>query len=233
MRPPRSLTIPLSVSLLLHVALVFAVVFVRTGGRRLVVPQVYKVQLVAAPAGERATGVVTPPKPAVDKPAPPRPHQTPPKATMPKPKAAAAPLKATASTPIPEKPVRSQEAPKAGGGEEGGKGADVITLKLDGLDFPYPWYLENITNQIMRNFLRMYSGPAIYRADVQFFIMRDGSVKEIHVLPANTQASYEFKVAASGSIEIAGKAKSFGKLPDGYPDDVLTVVFSFDKRVIK
>ncbi len=230
MRSQRSLAIPLSASLLLHLAVVGGLIFAKPGGRTLALPPVYRVQLVAAPAGDRAFGAVEPAKVAPEKAPPPRPRQAPPKESVksgPRTKT----VRATASAPRPMTAAdRKAEQAKAGGGPEGGKGTDVANVDLAGLEFPYPAYLQNIVNQIARNFT--WKGPQTYRAEVQFFIRRDGSVARIRVLPSS-KAAYDFKIEATGAIEAAGKAKAFGPLPDGFADDVLPVVFTFDPRIIR
>ena len=65
-------------------------------------------------------------------------------------------------------------APKAGGGETGGKGTDVANVSTAGKDFPYPAYLQNIINQIAMRFDPRQR--QMLSADVQFVIKRDGSV---------------------------------------------------------
>ena len=45
--------------------------------------------------------------------------------------------------------------------------------------------------------------------------------------------SYEFDLEAQGAVEAAGRSGSFGPLPDGFRDDVLTVIFSFDPQLIR
>lgn len=231
MRPQRSLAIPLSASLVLHVAAAAALILAKPGGRTLSLPQFYRVELVAAPAGDRAFGAVEPAKTAPEKAPPPRARQAPPQQSV-KRAPPARTVRATASASKPPSAAdRKPGQAKAGGGPEGGKGTDVANVNLaEGLVFPYPAYLQNIVNQIAKNFT--WKGPQTYRADVQFLIRRDGSVAGIHVLPSS-RAGYEFKSEAIGAIEAAGKMRAFGPLPDGFADDVLPVVFSFDPRVIR
>jgi hypothetical protein len=45
--------------------------------------------------------------------------------------------------------------------------------------------------------------------------------------------NFEFDQEAMGAIEAAARADAFGPLPDGFPDDVLPVIFSFDPRVLR
>ena len=60
-------------------------------------------------------------------------------------------------------------------------------------------------------------------------IYRNGSVKIVHFV--NRSGSYAFDLEAQGAIESA--APNFGPLPDGFRDDVLPVVFSFDPRFLR
>ena len=201
MRPRRSLTVPLSFSLVLHGAAVVGLMQL-SAAKHHALPRVYNVRLVAAPAGDRAVGVVNPPKPTADKPAPPKARS---KAPTPAPTKAAPPRKttqATASVPTPPTPPpKSVEQPKAGGGATGGKGADAATVQLEsGLDFPFPGYLDNIVNQIASNF---YSGGNVpkgqLRATVSFLIHRDGSVSNIRLMEPSV--SYPFNIEAKGAVE--------------------------------
>src|SRR5437667_391751 len=106
-------------------------------------PPIYRVQLLAAPPGERAIGVVQP------EPAAPTPEAPPPaaKTATPRPKAPPTKAKATpapkvaTATPPPkpaDEPKPATPAPTAAGGPTGGRGADVSNLDTGGIEFPYP-----------------------------------------------------------------------------------------------
>lgn len=196
-------------------------------------PPPVKMVMFAGPKGTRATGVVDPVKAAPDKPVPTRTAEAP-KATTATKRPPAPKPKATTAVPKPETPApKSPAAPKAGGGAEGGKGTDVVNLKVDGIDFPFTPYLRNVVNQIMQRF--EWTGNSMFRADVAFLIRRDGTVMpgSIRVVTVTSNANYAFKAEATGAIESAGNAKAFGPLPDGFMDDVLPVVFSFDPKIIR
>jgi protein TonB len=68
-------------------------------------------------------------------------------------------------------------------------------------------------------------------ADVQFVIRRDGSVFGLSVVKAS--GSYGFDLEAKGAVEQAAAARAFGPLPDGYSDDALTIIFTFDPKIIR
>ena len=119
------LTGPAGVSLALHATLAAFVFFAFRKGTPEALPPIYKVNIIAAPAGPRAIGVVQPEAvetpavktPTVVPPAPPAPKESPlptPKITPAKPVAKATPVERPAAA-TPKMP-----APKAGGGPIGG-----------------------------------------------------------------------------------------------------------------
>lgn len=249
-----SLRGPIAISLALHlVALAFFFV-VRTPSAP-PRPPTYRVSLVAAPPGPRAVGVVQPAAPAPTTSAVPAPA-TPAKTAAPTPaKAAAARTAAPTAANVPPKgkaPAKGKAAPKmatpsvgagkpassaapsapaprAGGGPTGGKGADVANVNTAGTAFPYPGYLENVVRQIALRFSPPSRGAL--RATVAFLIRRDGSVTGIRI--TERSGVYSFDTEAMGAVDAAAQARAFGPLPQGFADDVLPVIFSFDPRLIR
>ncbi len=221
--------LPIGLSMVLHGSLVALVLYMGLQGRRNDAP-VYSVNLVAAPAGERAIGTVSEEAPT------PTAAPEPPKraATAPDERSAArkavkerkAPAKAT---PVPNArgARRDDAATRAGGGPTGGKGADVANVRTEGIQFPYPAYLENIVRQIALRFKPRNSGAL--HAEVVFLVRRDGTVTGFQF--RQRSGVYAFDLEAQGAVEAA--AGSFGPLPDGFRDDVLTVIFSFDPQLIR
>ena len=227
---PRSLAGPIGASLLLHAAIIVPLVVLRTSSS-VAVPPMYKVELVAAPPGERAAGVVT------TAPAPVVPTKAPPKAvakpvvkvkTPEKPKRVTKPVAQATPKMATKQEAVAKDAPKAGGGPEGGKGADVQTIKTEGIDFPYRGYLTNIVRQIALNFAPKGNVGAL-RAEVFFMIGRDGKVSGFRFL--SRSGNLAFDIEAQGAVDAAWRA--FGPLPAGYTDDVLPIVFSFDPSKLK
>jgi outer membrane biosynthesis protein TonB len=106
----------------------------------------------------------------------------------------------------------------------------VANVKVDGIDFPYRGYLDNIVRQIALRF-EPPNPKAALRAEVRFLIHRDGSVSGMRLVVRS--GAFDFDVEATGAVEAAGAAKAFGPLPAGYPDDVLPVVFMFDPSLIR
>jgi protein TonB len=221
-------------SVLLHAAVAGTLLFARPA-HPATPPPVYRVQLLAAPPGPRAIGVVKPPettKPPTPKPPPPRaqtraremPAPEPPKTTHRAPPREATPVE----TPRTTDTRNTEEDQAAGGGATGGRGADVATVRTEGIDFPYPGYLQNIVRQIALRFKP--PGNTAASAEVFFLLHRDGSVSNLRFVQRS--GNFAFDIEAQGAIESAARAGDFGPLPSGFADDVLPVSFSFDPKVL-
>ncbi|MDQ8178903.1 MAG: energy transducer TonB, partial [Gemmatimonadota bacterium] len=122
----------------------------------------------------------------------------------------------------PAKAAPAARAPTAGGGAVGGTGTDVATVRTEGIQFPFPGYLQNIVRQIALNFRPR--NPGALTAEVLFFIHRDGSVSGFRFVQRS--GNFAFDVEAEGAVEAATGA--FGPLPKGFGDDILPVTFRFD-----
>lgn len=214
-------------SLVLHGAIIAAFLSLRPA-RQAAAPPIYRVNLIAAAPGPAAVGVVTPTTPVVETetPTPPRPKtddvapiqvKTPPRRV---PKLATPSVSDT-------KVARNAPAPVAAGGEEGGKGTDVANIRTEGIDFPFPGYLENIVRQIALRFKPPRGSPL--KAEVSFFIRRDGTISPVQFIQRS--GSFTFDLEAQGAVDAA--ARYFGPLPAGWKDDVLPVRFSFDPNLIR
>ena len=222
------------VSLLLHLAVAVPLILARPA-KAPARPPIYRVDLIAAPAGPRQEGIVAPqPQAQPERPAPTppraerRPEEMPaPPTQRPPPRTRTPPAPAT-PTPAPTtKPSQTAPAQQAGGGPTGDRGTDVATVRTEGIEFPYPAYLSNIVRQITKHF--KWDRPGAIRGEVTFLIRRDGSVSDIQI--STRSGNFQFDQEAMGAVEAA--ARSLGPLPDGYPDDVLPVIFSFDPRVLR
>jgi hypothetical protein len=225
----------IAISVLLHGALVAAFFLLRAGTPP-PMPPLYKVQLFAAPPGERAIGAVQeqptvkPPEPKTEKAKqPPKPVVTKP---VPKPTAKAVPaVKQTTPTP-PEKtapPKEETPPPTAGGGPTGGKGADVSNVDTGGLEFNYPYYINNIIRQLI---LAWGQGAPRVDAIVRFTIKRDGTVdpESIQLVAHN---NYSNDRRAIGAVEQVADGKLFGPLPPGFREDILPVTVRFTPAMFK
>ena len=234
---------PFTLSALLHAAVATLLFNTLKERKPVALPPMYRVSIVAAPPGERAIGevksgqakattAVTQPSAAQStlkemplpkaKPAQKTPARATPSGSKPAPKAGATDAKAV--------PQPKTEAPKAGGGPVGGKGTDVATVRSDGIEFPFPGYLNNIVRQIALNF-KPRNTNARLKAEIRFLIHRDGSVSDLTFI--RRSGNFSFDLEAQGAVEAASSARRFGPLPDGFPDDVLPVVFSFDPEFLK
>jgi len=206
------------------------------GGLKEGVPMVpvYAVELVAAPlpapgsrpAPEAVSRPVEQPDAGPPAPAP---------SKLPAAPAAKAPLKPKATAPKADAtPTKREPAPARvsspvapAPGETPSTGSDAVNVKTPGLQFAYPEYLRNIVAQVYRRWDRP-GGNQSLRAEVSFFILRDGSVRDIRFITPS--GNFSFDLSAQGAIEAAGNAKAFGPLPDGYEADVLPVSFFFTPR---
>jgi protein TonB len=199
-------------------------------------PPLYRVQLFAAPPGNRAVGVVQEPQPApvTPTPVPPSTKAAPPvQKTVPT-KARPKPTAKVATPTLPTKPAEppkpATQAPTAGGGPTGGKGADVATVDTPGIDFPYPGYTNNIVRQLI---LQFGQSSATYTAEVRFVIRRDGSVDPESIRLVTPSPNYSFNQRALGAVEAAANGKAFGPLPPGFREDILPVTFRFSPSLIR
>lgn len=231
----------LVISALLHGSLVLGVLLWESRPAP-VRPPVYKVNLVGAPPGEKNIGIVSPrpsTAPVAEAPAPSGIERPPVEKTVPTPtKAPPKPTPAKA-TPTPERTAKAGQtdgAPKAAttaapraGSTTGGTGADVVTVKTDGLDFPAPGYLRNILRQVELRFRpgNQYANRALL-TEVSFLIHRDGRVSDIRI--TKPSGDYRFDREAFSAVEASGNTKAFGPLPPEWTDDVLQVYFNFTPK---
>ncbi len=187
-------------------------------------PPVYKVQLIAAPepGAETRKAPEAVERPAAEQPAPalkpkPQPKSTVSKAAPPPaPDAAhreAAPRTTPKTAPLP--------------GEKPSTGSDVATVSTEGVEFPYPEYLQNIVTQILRRWQRPFQSTPL-ESEVSFFIHRDGAITDLQFVKRS--GHFAFDLEAEGAVEEAGRFKAFGALPAGWQPDVLYVRFYFSGR---
>lgn len=232
--PTTRLGSGIAASVVVHVALV-AFVFWWGGRPEPVRPPVYRVELVGQ-LGPRRVGVEKSTESAAPAPEAAGAERVPEEKAAPRTKAIKKAAATPKATPSPAKNKKAGEktaptstakaAPKAGAGASGGKtGADVANIKTDGIEFPYPGYLNNITRQIALNWDPSKVSAALV-TEVRFTIRRDGSVVDIQVVKRSGDILYD--ADARGAIEAVGTSRSFGALPQGWGPDVLVVYFTFD-----
>lgn len=241
LRPPMSFRTAATWSVALHVAVIVSAIVATRLTLPTPKPPAYAVELVAAPAGPRSLGAVNrgqseapPSEPATV----PQPPDAPDPAPAPKARGKVVPaVKAPAPVSKAKAPPTASSGGKeavrgtttAGGGPTGGAGRDVASVKVQGIAFPFPGYLDNVTRQIAINF-KPRAGVAL-KAEVAFLIHRDGSVSDLRL--TSRSGVYAFDLECIGAVEAVGQRRSFGPLPSGFRDDVLPVVFSFDPSVLR
>jgi protein TonB len=220
----------------LHAFVIATFLVAGAGRHRPSLPPFYRVSLVAppgVPAPASAPPAAANPVPTPARPAPRSARSKPPVSREP-----AAPAAKPAPRAQPQPPTPSpQSAAKAAApaqpvGVPGGTpgGTDVATIKTEGVDFPFPGYLQNLVSQVYRRW-RPPPSNASLNAEVLFFVHRDGSVTGLQFIQRS--GSFAFDLEAQGAIEAAARADAFGQLPAGYGPDVLPVSFYFNPRSVR
>jgi len=186
-------------------------------------PPAYNVRLLAAP--EPDPGARKAPE-AVDRAAAAPPAPLPKPQPMPKNTASRA-----APPPAPDAARREaapRTTPKAAPlpGETPSTGSDVATVSTEGVEFPFPEYLQNVVTQIRRRW-QQPSGATPLGMEVSFIIRRDGSITDLRFV--RRSGNFLFDLEGQGAVEEAGQRKVFGPLPTGWQPDVLFVRFFFGR----
>jgi len=203
---------------LVHGVAFCALVFGRSAPRA--APPVYRVHLVAAPAlgeDERRAPIALN-RPAEEKAVPLAKRRT--ETKNPVERAAPPPTDRTRREAAPRTTPKAAPLP----GEAPSTGSDAATVSTEGVEFPYPEYLENIVTQILSRWERPFESSAL-DAEVSFFVHRDGSITDLQFVKRSGNFAYDLE--AEGAVEEAGRHHAFGVLPDGWKADVLYVRFYF------
>ena len=216
--PPGNSPLALVGTVLVHGAAI-ALLYVAAADARQPMPPTYRVRLVAAPEptpdARRAPEAVDRPAAAPVAPAPrPAPRSTAAK-TPPPPEADDQPREAAPRT-------TPQTAPLPG--ERPSTGDDVATVSTEGIEFPFPEYLEHIVSEVLRRWQRPSQSTPL-EAEVSFFVHRDGSVTGLRFIKRS--GNFGFDLEAQGAVEEAGRYRAFGELPVGWASEVLFVRFYF------
>jgi len=241
-RAPRGLWPYVGFSVLLHVGVLFFYVHSVSGARFPVPhPDALRVSLVQIPGGGKAAGPSGPP------PAPPADKKEEKAVRIPeKPR----PMKPKEQEKKPEKKPEKKAAPKAekpagpetgsasavsagGSGTGGGTGTGMGLgtgsgsgiVSLDGVDFPFLYYLALIEARIGDRWVPpegIATGAKPPSATVRFHVLRDGSVRDPEV-SVSSGISY-FDLSA---IRAVLDSDPFPPLPDGFAGDRLGVNFVF------
>lgn len=183
-------------------------------------PTVYQVELIAAPAPTTARRVAT----EAVAPPPPRTAPVQDRTTRTVPVTPPAPPRAEPRTePAPRVANPVEPLP----GETPSTGTNIANVRVEGIAFAFPEYLQNIVEQVYRRWNRPPVGTPL-RAEVAFTILRDGTVRDIRMLVSSR--NYTFDLEARGAIEAAAQTRAFGPLPAGFEGDALPVAFYFAPR---
>src|SRR5262249_52336383 len=134
-------------------------------------PPTYRVRLIAAPdlvPESRPAPEVVQREAAPPEPTPPTP-KPPPKNTV-----SPAPPPRVADTKRREAAPRTNPQPRLAG-EAPSTGSDPATVSTEGVEFPYPEYLQNIVSQVLRRWQRPLESTPL-EAEVSFMVHRNGSI---------------------------------------------------------
>ena len=193
--------------------------------KRKPLPPTYAVHLVAAPAPDQETRKAPQ---AFDRPAEEKPAPVP--AAKPPPRSSTV---SRAAPPPTQDNTRREAAPRTTSanqplpGERPSTGNDVATVSTEGVAFPFPEYLQNIVQEVLRRWKRPEGSTAL-EAEVSFWVHRDGSVTGLGLMQRS--GDYAFDMEALGAVESAGRSHAFGDLPPGWTPDVLFVRFYFSGK---
>ena len=221
-RAPEASALALAGTLAVHS--VAGVFFIAAGVERRTAPPTYAVRLVAAPAPDPDARKAPE---AVDRPAEQRPAPTPVPERAPKNTASQAAPPPVADTTRREAAPRTTPKIAPLPGERPSTGSDVATVSTEGVEFPFPEYLQNMVSQILRRWQRPAPGTPL-EAEVSFLVHRDGSITNLQFVKRS--GSFAFDLEAQGAIEEVKGSKALGPLPDGWPAEVLFVRFYFTGR---
>jgi len=180
---------------------------------------VYRVELFSPPPMEEG-----PPEPVPELPEPPRVIEREPEPAPPE----------VRPMPVPPPPLPPEPDPEPPPEPEPPRGPDPdptslvagenLDIRIDGEEFPFPEYLENIMRQAQR-FFGPWTGTRGLSGEVYFIIRRDGSAEGIRML--RSSGDFRFDIQAEGAIEAAGRRRAFGPLPQGFQGDALRVAIQF------
>lgn len=207
-------------SLVCHVLLVgFIVVSGFVFKKELPKFEVYRVNLVSPPP--QLAGI---PEPAVAAPTVARRPEPTKVSEAPRPKPQPKrPVQQKTATPEPARrdppPTRGQNPdPNSPGGEN-------LDVNMEGREFPFPSYLENIIIQLNRSF--RWEGNPTLKGKVTFMIKRDGSVDRSSLRVIEKSGEFQFDLKMMSAVEQASNRGLFGPLPEGWLFDTLPIVYTF------
>ncbi len=220
-RAPENVGLAAVGTILIHAGAAAALI-ASAAGAKTVTPPMYRVRLVAAPdaaqetrrapeAVQREAAATPPPAPAPSK-------------RQPASAVSNAPPPQNADAQRREAAARTTAKVQPLPGEKPSTGNDVATVSTEGVEFPFPEYLQNIVSKILRRWQRPQQSTPL-DAEVSFFVHRDGSITDLQFVKRS--GNFTFDLEAEGAVEESGRFKAFGGLPSGWTSDVLFVRFYF------
>ncbi len=210
--------VALTSSIVLHVSLIGAVLIAAKTSRAeepTAQFQTFRIAISSPPPQVAGEPEPAPAKPAIAK--QPKPPEVTPKKSPVK-KTAPAIVDAKPATPKKAEPVKGKN-PKPGAAQ----GGDGLNVLMEGEEFPFPNYLENIIRQVDRFFRPL--GEGNLETEVGFYIRRDGSVSGLRVHKKSGNSLFD--IQAVESVEQAAKRGLLGALPKEFPRDSLGILFKF------
>lgn len=186
---------------------------------------VYELTLVEPPPAELGESAPAPPeRPVVDRPEPEPEREAPPPPEVRRKEPAPRAKDTREPEPKPKEERKATEKPRGEEPKPEARAAgEGLNVRMEGLRTDYPEYFGHIVRQLNRYF--RWRGEGEWEAEVAFVIHRDGSVSDIRWV--RRSGNFTFDLEAMGSVESAGRDRSFGPLPDGFPADRLPVSFYF------
>ncbi|MGH7577638.1 MAG: TonB C-terminal domain-containing protein [Longimicrobiales bacterium] len=181
--------------------------------------EVYRVRLVSPPPQEEGEPEPVPPSAEVVRPTEPEPVE--PIREVPQ---SVRPVEETPEEPVEEPPPEPEPA-RGADPEPDSPGGEDLDVDIEGQDFPYPEYLQNIILQLNRYF--RWAGNANLTGTVAFAIERDGSVSPGSMRVVQKSGDWNFDLEMMSAVEQAGNRGAFNPLPDGWVQDKLWVRFRF------
>jgi periplasmic protein TonB len=209
--------VALIASIVLHASLIVAVPVIAAVTRTeepIKQFQTFRISMASPPPQAAGEPEPVAPKPAIAR--QPKPPEVKPKTKAPAPKPAPVPASKPAATKKPEPTRGRNPKPESPGG-------DGLNVLMEGEEFPYPEYLENVIRQVDRYFRPL--GEGNLESQVGFYIRKDGSVSGLRVYRKSGNSLFD--INAVEAVEQAAKRGLLGPLPKGYPRDSLGILFKF------
>ncbi len=206
-------------------------------------PQAYQVRLVSLPVDEPSP---SPARPEVTAPRPEPPRAAPKKAKVTSPSKGKAAKKSAAGVvapgavkgprpavavvpdepappPAPEPRPTAPKPPTEQTATAVEPGVTLVTPLMEAVALKFPYYMNALVRKMDANWSPPGAGPVGAREVlVTFTILRDGSVRGAEVEQSSGDPFYD-----QAALRSVHRSTPFPPLPPGYPDETMTIHFSF------